>query len=151
MNAGAWEKLAAEKQNRQPTPPVGEPIVWFIEGDRNRPVAAQCNGIEGPGRIKVCLHQHNGFTQHRGACHHVSAEIHQRPNSTTKTNGSWDYVRGKVPKEDYALHDLEIQRREEALMKAESEAKLAAEQFQKRKAEREAMMKGRLAEILPAR
>jgi hypothetical protein len=150
MNETAWTKLEEEKSRRQPTPPISEPVTWYIEGDRNRPVAAQCNGIEGPGRISVVVFPKNAFPQHRTGCHHISHPIHEKPNSTTRNCGAWDYPRGKVPKDDYALHDKELAKREEGLLVSEEQAQKAQQEFQAKKAEREAALKKRLPEILPS-
>lgn len=137
----ATEKLADDKANPQPTPPIGEAIVWYMEGDKNRPVAAQCNGIEGPGRIKVTIASWNGFPMHRAGCHYVTHSIHEKPNATTKNGGAWDYPRGKAPKDDYALHNAEMARREAALLKADEEAEKNRLLFEQKKKERESGLK----------
>ncbi len=147
----AWDKLAEDKENPQPTPPVGEPVVWYMEGDVRKPVAAQCNGVEGPGRIKITIAAWNGFPMHRTGCHHITHSIHQKPNQTTKNCGAWDYPRGKAPKADFELHDQEIQRRTDALIKAEEDAIKNQKLFEQKKAEREAGIKRKpLPEPLPS-
>lgn len=148
QNETAWTRLAEEKENRQPTPPIGEPLVWYIEGDKNRPVAAQCNGIEGPGRIKVVVFPLNAFPQHKAGCYHISHRNHERPNITTKNGGAWDYPRGKAPKEDFQLFDSEIEKRENSLAASEVEAEKNRQLFEKKQAEREAGIKKRLPDPL---
>lgn len=127
----AWEKLASDKANPQPTPPIGEPIVWFIEGDRTKRVAGQVTGVEGPGRLKIVVHPVGNFQQHKTGCFHISNTIHERPNATTKNNGAWDYPRGKAPKEDFSLHNEEMARREAQLVKADEVQKKAEERMQR--------------------
>lgn len=151
-NEQAWANLNAEKERRLPTPPVGEALVWYIDCDKNRPVAAQCNAIEGPGRIWVVIHTKNGMPMHRGACLHVSHPTFEKSISALqRTNGSWDYPRHKAPVEDYAVHDAEIAKREAALRKGDEEAKKNEELFIEKAAEKAAGTKKRkLPDILPA-
>lgn len=138
-NETAWKNLQDLQANRQPTPPVGEPIVWFQGADRKHPVAARCNGIEGPGRIKITILPWMGVApMHRSACYHIDHPMHQKPNETTKNNGAWDYVRGRIPKDDYTVHDEEYAKREKALIEAEDQAQKDAELFARKRAEKEA-------------
>lgn len=152
MNQVALARIEAMKENPQPTPPVGEPLVWYQANDRNRPVAAQCQGHEGPGRIKITIHSWQGMPMHRSACYYVDHPNHEKPNDATRNNGSWDYPGGKrPPKADMAIQEQEIERQLLGLMKAEEEAKKNAEMFAKKKAERLAgAKKAMIPEPLPA-
>jgi hypothetical protein len=153
MNEVAWKNLEAEKAHRQPTPPIGKPVVWYIEGDKTRAVAAQVTGIESPGRVKLVAFPLNAFPQHKSGVYHVSAELHQKANNpTTKNCGSWDYV----DEEDcrvrhYDLHKAELEKRELGLMQAEEQAKANEALFIKRAQEKAAGIKKRLPDPLPAK
>lgn len=143
-------RIQEMKDNPQPTPPIGEPLVWYMAGDRKRAVAATCNGHEGPGRIKITIHNWQGMPMHRSACYYVDHPMHKKPNDTTRNNGSWDYPGNKIPKAHFEPHEQEIRRQEEAQIKADEDAKANALAFQKHKAEKEAGLRKRLPDILPA-
>ena len=150
MSDVAWARIEAMKANPQPTPPVGEPLIWYMANDKNRPVAAQCNGIEGPGRIKITIHNWQGMPMHRPACYYVGHPNHDKPNDASRNNGSWDYVRGKVPKADFEAQEIEIKRQEDGLMRAMEDAKKNAALFEQKKAERAAgLRRPMLPEPLP--
>lgn len=150
VNEVAWTELEGDRQNLQPTPPVGEPIVWFMAGDTTHPVAAQVTEIESAGRIKLVVFPKNAFPQHKVGVYHVSAKIHQKPgNPTTKNCGAWDYVRGVAPEADYALHQAELDKREKNLLIGEQSAAKAAEMFEKKQAEKATGKKKPLPDPLP--
>jgi hypothetical protein len=151
-NEQAWMDLEQDQANLQPTPPVGEVVRWYPAGDLAAPVAAQVTGIEGSGRLKLVAFIRNGFPQHKAGVYHVSAKIHQKPgNPTTKNWGSWDYVRGVAPDEDYEYHRQELAKRETQLSAGEQAAKKNTELFVAKQAEKLAGgKKPRLPDPLPA-
>lgn len=151
-NEVAWNELEEDQKNLQPTPPVGKPIVWYHNGDKNHPVAAQVTGIDGPGRIKAVVFPINAFPQHKAGVYHVSAKIHTKPNNpTTRNCGSWDYFRGdQVHESDYELHLEELSKREANLRAGEEAAQKNAELFAEKQAERASGKKKRLPDPLPA-
>ncbi len=136
MSETAWDNLQTEKANLLPTPPIGEPVVWYLEGDKNRPCAAQCNGIEGAGRIYATIHTKGGMVMHRGGCYHISHPIHEKPNFTTKNGGAWDYPDGVAPKKHYDFHRAEIVKREEAILRAKEQSEQATAAFLKKQADK---------------
>jgi hypothetical protein len=143
MNETVWAELQEQRKNLQPTPPIGEPLVWYIAGDVTRPCAAVCNAIEDhDGRLYVTIHTKGGMVMHRGACYHISHPIHQKRTQTTANNGAWDYPRGKAPKADYDRHLAEIERREAGLIAAEEQIKKSQEAFLQKAAERAAEKAG---------
>lgn len=138
MNERAWEELAEDRERLQPTPPVGEVVIWYIGGDKRHPVPARVSGVESAGRVKLTVFPWSAFPQHKPGVYHVSARIHDKPgNPTTRNCGSWDYVRGKVPKEDYATHEAELDKRQANLKKAEEEAAGAALKYAEQRAKTE--------------
>jgi len=153
MNEVAWKEIQEDKANLQPTPPVGEKVVWYVGGDLKHPVPAQISGIEGPGRLKLVVFPINSFPQHRPGVYHVSAKIHQKPNPGTRNNGAWDYVRqSDIEDGDYDLHRSEIAKRETNLRAGEENAKANEDLFKKKQEERKTapLVKRRPPDILPA-
>lgn len=137
VNEVAWTEIEADKNRLQPTPPVGEKIVWYMAGVKENPVAAQVTEIESAGRIKLVVFPKNTFPQHKAGVYHVSAKIHDKPgNPTTRNCGAWDYVRGEAPDEDYSLHRAEIEKREQNLLVGERQAAESAQLFEKKQAEK---------------
>lgn len=150
-NEVAWTELEADKQNLQPTPPVGEDVVWYMGGNSAHPVPAKVTEIESAGRVKLVVFPKNAFPQHKPGVYHLSARIHQKPgNPTTRNCGAWDYVRGVVPKEDYAIHQAELAKREQNLLVGEQAAQKNAEAFKEKQAEKATGKKKPLPEPLPA-
>ena len=135
MSSEVWNKLAEERQRLQPTPKVSDPIIYYTRGDKNFPVPAVCSAVEGPGRIKITLFPFQGMMQHRAGCHHVTHWVHDRPNETTKNNGSWDFNR-ELPADAYEVHEAELAKRENNLLDAEEKAKAAQAAFEKKAEER---------------
>lgn len=153
VNEKAWEDLEADKARLQPTPPVGEIVRWYPGNDQKQPYAGRVTGHDGPGRIKIEVAQINGFPQHKKGVYHVTSKIHdQKGNFSTRDCGSWDYVRGVAPDEDYDLHRDEIARREKNLLVAEEASQKTAETMAKKLTEKPvvAPKKKPLPEPLPA-
>lgn len=135
MSSEVWNKLAEERQRLQPTPKCNDPIIYYTRGDKNFPVPAICSSVEGPGRIKITLFPFQGMMQHRAGCHHVTHWVHDRPNETTRNNGSWDFNR-EAPVDAFEVHEAELAKRENALIDAEEKAKAAQAAFEKKAEER---------------
>lgn len=149
VNEKAWQDLETDMENPQPTPPVGESVVWYMAGDTRKPVPALVTGIEGSGRLKLVTFQVNSFPAHKTGVYHVSAKIHDKPgNFQTKNCGSWDYVRKPIPEEDYAAFNEEIEKRRANLAVGEESAKRQAQIF----AEKQGLLKTKkkLSDPLPA-
>jgi len=98
-----------------PTPPIGERIVFFERGDKSASRAAIVTNIEECGKIKLIMFAPNGVPAHRMGVLHASHPQHEVPgNPVTFRTGSWDYVRGAVPKEDFDAHKKLLKEREES-------------------------------------
>jgi hypothetical protein len=114
-----------------PTPPIGEPIVWYDRGNKENPKAAQVTGIEDCGKLKIVVHSPQQPASHKAGVLHCSHPIHEQPNNPqTVRCGSWDYVRGIVPKQDLEAHKKQIADREAnrlAQQKAFEDAQFAKE------------------------
>lgn len=151
VNEVAWLELEEDRQNLQPTPPVGEDVVWYMSGNKAYPVPAKVTEIESAGRVKLVTFPKNAFPQHKPGVYHLSAKIHQKPgNPTTRNCGAWDYVRGVAPNEDYELHRAELEKREQNLLIGEQAAQKSAEMFAKKQAEKGIVKKKPLPDPLPA-
>lgn len=144
MSSEVWNKLAEERTRLQPTPKVGDGVIFYTRGDKNLPVPGQVSAVEGPGRIKITYFPFNGMMQHRAGCHHLTHWVHDHPNETTRNNGAWDFNRS-APADAFEVHEAELAKRENALLEAEEKAKAAAEAFAKKAAEREQIISERLS------
>lgn len=151
VNEQAWANLEADKLNLQPTPPVGETVRWYQGDDKSRPYAGRVTGHEGPGRLKIEVAVINAIPQHKKGVYHVSSKVHlQKGNPSTRDCGSWDYVRGAAPDEDYDLHRDELERREKNLLVAEENAIKTTELMAAKQAAKPTAKKKPLPEPLPA-
>lgn len=132
--SAALAEIEKEKRRPQPTPPVGMPIVWYLNGDRRLPRAAVVTDIEGPGRIAVAITPKNSQTLHRTGVHYTHhpdcEDEDDQPKNTPQVarNGTWDYVPGyfsTIPREHFQPHLDLIEKREVSLLK-QMEAEEAA-------------------------
>ncbi len=128
MNEGAWKKIEEDQTHMLPTPPIGETVQWFKNGNRDQVQAATVVGIEEAGRLVLNVSAPSAFVVTIKGCFHVDWPTHKvRNNQTTHRCGSWDYLPGRnVPKAAYELHQKEIQRRIDNLTAAEAKAVLVA-------------------------
>ena len=125
MNDIAWENIEKDRANPQPTPPIGERVQWYKEGDTRDPRAAIVTGIEESGRVKLVTFAPNAFPEHKMGVYHVSNKVHAiHNNMTTKRCGSWDYLPGtRVPSAHYDLFNETIQKRVNNLENQEQKQK----------------------------
>jgi len=128
MNDLAWENIEKDRANPQPTPPIGERVQWYKEGDTRDPRAAIVTGIEESGRLKLVTFAPNAFPEHKMGVYHVSNKVHAiHNNMTTKRCGSWDYLPGtRVPSAHYDLFNETIQKRVNNLENQEQKQKALA-------------------------
>lgn len=148
MELTALERLQEERDRLMPTPPVGEPVVWYM-GGTGRPIPALVADIEDPGKLKLKVFPWASFPRDVPGVFYKGHPVHEKPNNQqTVRCGSWDYVR-KPPAEDYNLHKERLDAREKQLVDAQVTAERLAAEFQAKQAKAKANLKKRLPEILP--
>jgi len=144
MSSEVWNKLAEERQRLQPTPKVGDPIIYHPESDKRREVPAVVSKVEGPGKIQITVFPFQGMMQHRSGCHHITHWIHDNPTAFTRQNGAWSFAR-EAPADAYQLHEAELAKRENSLIEAEERAKEAAKVHAKKAEERAQLIEEKLS------
>ena len=123
-----WKSLEAEKNDVQPTPPVGWTVQFLPSGDTENPKAAIVMAIEGAGRLTLSVLQPDQFPQTRKGVHYIYHPLTKKGSPQTGRSGSWRYLPDTtVPKTHNKFHEAIIARKDEAIAKAEADKKRAAE------------------------
>jgi hypothetical protein len=128
------KELEDEDQRRMPTPPLGESVTWYENGDKHAPRAAIVTAIEGPGKVALTVFKLRSHPSYVQGVFHVSHPIHnEKGNPTTQRCGYFTYPgetedKGKkAPGFHYDFHQRDIaRRRQDALSKHEAPQALAA-------------------------
>lgn len=138
--SGVLAEIEKEKKRPIPTPPVGFPIVWYLNGERDKPSAATVTDVEGPGRVAVAIQPKNSVSRHKTGVlytHHGESENDDgtaKSTPHTARNGTWDYIPGfpkTIPAEHFEAHKKLLEYRETSALKqldAEDTARKALEE-----------------------
>lgn len=151
QNEQAWQELEADKAVRLPTPPVRSTVQWYLKGDLREVAPAIVTGIEGPGRLQLCVFPKNSFPQHKTGVFYVGHRAIQNPsNPHTPRCGSWGLEEDfEIPDSWYKVYEADLERRTAMLAEAEKTAKKNADMFAKKQAERENGQPRRRLETVP--
>lgn len=120
--------------DRQPTPPIGWPIVWHRNAKKpSDPLSGTVTGIEDVGKLVITIFPPNGMQEHKKGVLHVSNKVHSRPASSHNIrNGAWDFIDGLTPKHSYKMSDEREVRKEAARKEMEAlNARVAAERLER--------------------
>jgi hypothetical protein len=79
--------------NNGPTLSVGEPCVWYRNGLKDAPCAAQVMEVEAHGQLAlVARPPHEGAHRTVMGVHHVDSPFLVKHPSVAEQHGSWDFV-----------------------------------------------------------
>lgn len=122
-----WKSLEAEKNDVQPTPPVGWPVQFLPSGDDTNAKAGVVIAIEGAGRLTLSVLQPDTFPQTKKGVHYIYHPLTKKGSPQTGRCGSWRYIPDMpVPKSHNKYHEGIIARKDEAIAKAKADKEKAA-------------------------